>query len=41
MAIKGEWIRYGDQAGYLARPELARLAAHMKAGKPLRVFKAL
>jgi hypothetical protein len=20
MAIKGEWIRYGDQAGYLARP---------------------
>jgi carboxymethylenebutenolidase len=23
MAIKGEWIRYGDQAGYLARPERA------------------
>ena len=23
MAIKSEWIRYGDQAGYLARPERA------------------
>ena len=23
MAIKGEWIRYGDQAGYLAWPERA------------------
>ena len=23
MAIKGEWVRYGDQAGYLALPALA------------------
>ena len=23
MAIKGEWVRYGDQIGYLARPERA------------------
>ena len=23
MAIKGEWVRYGDQAGYLAMPERA------------------
>lgn len=23
MAIKSEWVRYGDQVGYLAVPELA------------------
>jgi carboxymethylenebutenolidase len=24
MAIKSEWVRYGDEIGYLARPELAQ-----------------